>query len=158
MLSPLQFESVDLSRLQLLASSCAAMLSGGDVVFFKASLGAGKTTMVRSMLHALGYQGVVKSPTYGIVECYDVTAEFSVVHCDLYRLQDPEALYNIGFNDYIGPDNLILIEWPERCQSALPPASLEVIIDFQQADLRKVLLDAKTESLRKKLYSTLTAV
>ena len=158
MLSPLQFEKVNLAQVQALASSCASVLSGGDVVFFKASLGAGKTTFVRSMLHAYGYEGVVKSPTYGIVECYDIGREFSVTHFDLYRLSDPEALYNIGFDDYIGVDSLILIEWPEQCLAAMPPAVLEVIIDMEEGDLRNVFFDVKSASLRKKLELALAVV
>ena len=144
MLSFLKFEKVNLVQMQRLASSCASVLCGGDVVFFKASLGAGKTTFVRSMLHAYGYEGVVKSPTYGIVECYDVGRDFSVSHFDLYRLSDPEALYNIGFDDYVGLDSLVLIEWPEQCLPVLPPASVEVIIDIEEGDLRNVFFDVKS--------------
>ena len=157
-MSPLKFKKVNLARVQALASSCASVLSGGDVVFFKASLGAGKTTFVRSMLHAYGYEGVVKSPTYGIVECYDIGREFSVSHFDLYRLPDPEALYNIGFDDYVGLDSLVLIEWPEQCLSAIPPAILEVVIDIEEGDLRNVFFEVKSKSLRKKLELALSVV
>lgn len=142
--------------MQQLASLCASVLSGGDIVFFKASLGAGKTTFVRSMLTAYGYQGIVKSPTYGIVECYDVGQPFSIAHFDLYRLTDAESLFNIGFDDYMSSDYISLIEWPEHCLSALPAACLEVEIHILDSSLRNVFFDVKSSALRKKLDSLLT--
>lgn len=88
-------------------------------VFLCGALGAGKTTWVRGLLAALGYRGLVRSPTYTLVECYPLAGR-CVVHLDLYRLQGQEELEGIGVREYFAPDSVCLIEWPERFASLLP--------------------------------------
>lgn len=97
----------------------------GGLVRLEGDLGAGKTTLARACLRALGATGAVKSPTYTLVEPYDLSG-IRVLHMDLYRLAEPEELYGLGVFD--DPPTLTwwLVEWPEKASALLPPATLEV--------------------------------
>ena len=100
-------------------------------------MGAGKTTLTRYWLQALGHKGAVKSPTYTLVEPYSITQDNGttkpVYHADLYRLQDPEELSFIGFDEYLDePNALVIIEWASRANSYLPQPT--VFIDMTQSD------------------------
>lgn len=104
----------------------ARLRPAGDalaVLFLTGELGAGKTTLVRGFVGALGVASPVRSPTYTLVELYPAGA-VTVVHADLYRLRDPSELEPLGLRDWAGPGFLWLIEWPERGAGHLPPADL----------------------------------
>lgn len=111
-----------------LGETLAARLGPGLQVWLSGDLGAGKTTLVRGMLRGLGYEGRVKSPTYGLVESYAI-AGLTVHHLDLYRLTDPEELDFIGLDELIDADSLLLVEWPERGRGMLPAADLTIRIE-----------------------------
>lgn len=107
-----------------------------EIIYLAGELGAGKTTLVREILQALGHQGAVKSPTYTLYETYHLTV--SVVagrerlvahHFDLYRLNDPDELEYIGLRDLLDAD-LIMIEWPDRGGEQLPEATLAIEICY----------------------------
>lgn len=108
----------------------------GGVVLLNGDLGAGKTTLVRGLLRHLGFKGTVKSPTYTLVEPYQINGR-TIYHFDLYRLGDPEELEYLGGRDYWGGDSLCLIEWPERAMDYLPKENLDLTI-FYDGDHRKV--------------------
>lgn len=119
-----------------LAVQLAALPLSGSV-WLAGDLGAGKTTLTRYWLQALGHTGAVKSPTYTLVEPYSIEQGDGsikpVYHADLYRLQDPEELSFIGFDEYLDePNALVIIEWASRADSYLPPPTL--FIDMTQAD------------------------
>jgi tRNA threonylcarbamoyladenosine biosynthesis protein TsaE len=95
------------------------------VVFLRGELGAGKSTFARGALRALGVQGPIKSPSYTLLETYELPA-ITAVHLDLYRLHDPEELEHLGLPDYHRPGFLWLVEWPERGEGRLPAADLQL--------------------------------
>lgn len=99
------------------------------VIYLEGELGAGKTTLVRGLLKGLGYNGKVKSPTFTIVEPYQIGKQV-VYHFDLYRLNDPEELEYIGARDYFAASAIILIEWPGKAEKNLPEADLICRIVF----------------------------
>ncbi|HSV48570.1 MAG TPA: tRNA (adenosine(37)-N6)-threonylcarbamoyltransferase complex ATPase subunit type 1 TsaE [Ramlibacter sp.] len=106
-------------------------------------LGAGKTTLVRHLLHALGVQGRIKSPTYTVVEPY-TTAGLEAWHFDFYRFGDPREWEDAGFRDIFAGPGLKLAEWPEKAAALLPLADLSIRIESDVDEVRRVTLHAFT--------------
>src|SRR3981189_1730559 len=121
----------------------AAESAGGWVVYLQGELGAGKTTCVRALLRTLGVTGLVRSPTYTLVETYR-SQGMTFIHVDLYRLGGPDAVEELGLRDYLGTDCLLLVEWPAKGGSALPPPDLELTLAYQD-DSRRARLTARTQ-------------
>lgn len=113
---------------QAFAARLANALQGVDgdaLIALHGDLGAGKTTLVRHLLHALGVTGRVKSPTYAVVESYALPA-FAAWHLDFYRFNDPQEFEDAGLRDIFASPGLKLVEWPDKAAGHLPPADLQL--------------------------------
>jgi tRNA threonylcarbamoyladenosine biosynthesis protein TsaE len=128
----------DAAATESLGARLAVCCREGLLVFLKGELGAGKTTLVRGLLRALGHSGTVKSPTYTLVESYQ-WRQRQVHHLDLYRLTDAEELEWMGLRDLLAEDALCLIEWPERGETILPDPDLEISLAYLEQGRRAVL-------------------
>lgn len=115
----------DAAATEALAARMAHTLPGAAVVFLHGDLGAGKSSLARGMLHALGVQGAIKSPTYTLIERYALN-QGDAAHLDLYRIAQASELEFLGLQDLAPEVRLWLVEWPERGQGALPKPDLEV--------------------------------
>ncbi len=128
----------DLEATARLGRALARVLRGGDQVALRGDLGCGKTTLAGAILAALGAAGPAKSPTYTLIEEYELGA-LRVVHADLYRLRAPAELEALGWWDYRDSRTLMLVEWPERAQDLWRPdvdVSLTLTDDGRRAHLR----------------------
>jgi tRNA threonylcarbamoyladenosine biosynthesis protein TsaE len=145
--------TIDLGQKLVAGPGLGVGLGAGDIIFLSGELGAGKTTLTRGLLRALGVTGPIKSPTYTLVEPYDL-GQLKIYHFDLYRLTDPEELLDIGLSDYLDTNALLLIEWPERAETILPRPSLRIELILEPALGRRVLLSAETPTCER-LINTL---
>jgi len=117
----------DESASQSFGKRLARLCQGRWLITFSGPLGAGKTTIIRAFLREKGITGAIKSPSFAIVEPYQLDNE-QFYHFDFYRINNPEELEYIGIRDYLTQDSIALIEWPEKAGSYLPPADLNIML------------------------------
>ena len=128
------------AAMEALGGQFARLLNDGCVIYLRGPLGAGKTTWVRGFMRAVGHTGTIKSPTYGLVETYQLGG-YEIHHFDLYRLHSPDELENIGIRDYWSVHSIYIVEWPERGKDVLPPADIEFNMLYD-GSARKVEISA----------------
>jgi len=147
---------------QLMAADAAATLGVGArlaralrsvpvitsplVLYLRGELGAGKTTLVRGVLRELGAQGAIRSPTFSLLETYELEGKV-LAHIDLYRLTGDDV-EGLGLRDLLLPGNVLFIEWPERARGDLPEPDVEVLLEYA-GEGRRLAIDARSEAGRR---------
>lgn len=130
-----------------LGAALSRALVPGLTIYLHGDLGAGKTALTRALLHAAGYTGHVKSPTYTLVEPYTVNISqqlVEVMHFDLYRMGSPEEFLEAGFREHFNESNICIVEWPEKAENILPIPDINVTLDVS-GDGRDVKLCGATD-------------
>jgi tRNA threonylcarbamoyladenosine biosynthesis protein TsaE len=130
-----------------LARSCPWSDREARLLYLQGDLGAGKTTLTRGLLRALGASGAVRSPTYTLLESYPLTVGL-VLHVDLYRLRSAEELEELGLRDYFRGRTLLVIEWPERAEGALPAPDVTLRLDVSASGRQAFLRDGSDAGRR----------
>lgn len=127
-------------------------LNQGIVVYLNGDLGAGKTTLTRGFVQGMGHNGNVKSPTYTLVEPYELQ-DWQVYHFDLYRLADPEELEYMGIRDYFNSRSCSFIEWPEKGQGMI--AAADLVIDLAYHDEQRSITIKSATAIGQKLVQAI---
>lgn len=130
---PLHLDDLPMAAAELVKQS-----EGLDVWLLKGEMGAGKTTLVKHIVNHLGVDGTVASPTFSIVNQYDIADGKVIYHFDLYRLKNELEAFDIGLEEYLSSGNLCLIEWPEKLERLLPDQYFEVRIQLHDSLTRKI--------------------
>ena len=128
---------------KFLGKSIRPFLSVGLIVFLNGDLGAGKTTLCRGILRTFNYLGAVKSPTYTLVEPYQIDIGH-INHFDFFRIEHPDELDYIGLEEYFSADSLSLIEWPDKGKGSLPNDDLTISVDFYN-EKRLIQMNANSD-------------
>lgn len=132
----------DAAATAALGAALAAGAGPGRVLHLRGDLGAGKTTLVRGLLRALGYAGRVKSPSYTLVEPYTLSS-LHFYHFDFYRFKDRSEWLSSGFREYFNPQSLCAVEWPEKAGDLLAPPDVDALLQFS-GEGRKARLEARS--------------
>lgn len=137
----MKFEIATINELKKVAQTIAGILQEGDVLSLRGDLGAGKTTFVQAIAKAMGIHERVTSPTFSLVNYYEGTPP--LWHLDLYRLEAPQELEDIGYEDYFYPENAItFIEWAEKADYYLPDDVYEIDI-IHEENTRAMTIDPR---------------
>ncbi|UCC66950.1 MAG: tRNA (adenosine(37)-N6)-threonylcarbamoyltransferase complex ATPase subunit type 1 TsaE [Deltaproteobacteria bacterium] len=142
-----------------IGSLAGEMLKNGDVVALSGELGTGKTTLIKGIAQGIGFDsGEVVSPSFTFINEYD--GPLPLFHIDLYRLENEKELYEIGYEEYMQGDGVVVIEWADKVPHAVPEESLWITLRYLDAERREIIVTARgaryekiIEHLRKKLYT-----
>jgi tRNA threonylcarbamoyladenosine biosynthesis protein TsaE len=131
------FFLADESATEALGARVGQMLTPGIVIWLTGDLGAGKTTLTRGLLRALGHAGAVKSPTYTLLEPY-VVSKMALYHFDFYRFSEPQEFLDAGLEEYFAEDAVCLVEWADKACPFVPPADIEISLQVDGDGRRAV--------------------
>ena len=128
-----KLEDIDKHALEI-----ANRLPSKGEVYLEGEMGAGKTTLIKAILRILGVKDVISSPTFSLVNTYELSKHTHIYHADLYRVKNEEELYDIGFDEYLESNSLIFIEWSERMSSLFNPKAMKIAIEITSQNRRKL--------------------
>lgn len=134
-MATIEYLSGSTNETEEIASKLADSLMDGDVIAYKGKMGAGKTAFTRGLVKGLGGGDVVSSPTFALVNEY--SGKFPIYHFDMYRVNTIDDLYSTGFFDYLDTDAVLVIEWSENIETAIPKDAIIVSIDYVDGDVNK---------------------
>ena len=138
------YDSQSAAQTAAIAEEFAQGLESGDVICMRGGLGAGKTVFVQGLARGLGIKEIPGSPTFTIMNCYE--GKYPFYHFDVYRIQDPDEMYEIGYEEYVGGDGICVIEWAELIEEILPQKRYEITIekDYEKGDdFRRIIIERK---------------
>ena len=139
----MEYKSNSIKETENIAKAFAKELKAGDVITLDGDLGAGKTAFTQGLAKALGVMDYVSSPTFTIVNCYE--GKYPLYHFDVYRIEDSDEMYEIGFDEYVGTDGIAVIEWAEKIKDILPEKRYEITIlkdDTMHDDFRRIIINS----------------
>lgn len=149
-----KFILADLDDTNQIAVQIAKVIVPNFVITLTGNLGVGKTTLVRAILTTLGVSGTIKSPTFTLVEPYQL-ANFTIYHFDLYRFNDPEEWFSAGFDEYFMDSQISFIEWAEKANDLIPQIDWQITLTFNQ-DIRELTIESLSEAGNKCLKKLTT--
>ncbi len=133
----LEYSTDRAEEMQMIAKDILLKCSGPGIFTFTGNLGAGKTTLIREMCHHLGYKGDVTSPTFSLVNEYNMGSDL-IYHMDLYRIKSIEEAYDIGIEEYLYSGEYCFIEWPKMIEPIINNGHWQVTIDVNSEGVRKI--------------------
>ncbi|OQY07611.1 MAG: tRNA (adenosine(37)-N6)-threonylcarbamoyltransferase complex ATPase subunit type 1 TsaE [Fusobacteriia bacterium 4572_132] len=142
-------KKLNFKEIDELAKKISGKLKKNDTIALIGDLGTGKTTFVKKMAKELGITETIKSPTFTYVREYEL-AEFNLYHFDVYRISDPLEIYEVGYEDYINNDGILIIEWANLIKSELPEEYLEIELEYSDDESRYIKIDYIGDIERKK--------
>lgn len=140
------YESDSAEKTAEIARDFAEKLKSGDVICMRGGLGAGKTAFVQGLAKGLGIEQIPGSPTFTLMNCYE--GKYPLYHFDVYRIQDPDEMYEIGYDEFVGGDGICVIEWAELIEDILPRERYEIKIerDYEKGDCyRRIEIERKNQ-------------
>ncbi len=131
-------KSFNITEINSVAKEILESVNSRTILFY-GEMGVGKTTLIREIVKELGYLHDVSSPTFSIVNEYEIK-DGLVYHFDFYRIKNEEEVYDIGFEDYLDSDQWIFIEWPEKISSLIPDQVNEIHLEKAAKNIRRIKL------------------
>lgn len=131
----------DLQALDRAAKEFVSLIGQARIIAVSGEMGAGKTTFIQSLCKALGVSQIVNSPTFSLVNEYFTFEGASIYHFDLYRIDNPEELFDIGYEDYFFSGSYCFIEWPEKAALLIPEDALQVEIKVLEDKARQIIIE-----------------
>ena len=143
MANELSFLTNNYSETALLGKRLSKVIEAGDLIFLKGDLGSGKTTFMRGVLRGLDFNGKVKSPSYTLLEQYNLKLDIN--HFDLYRFKSQNEWDEAGFNEFIDNFYVNFIEWPEKAIDLIPEADITIVFSHINIDTRKIMIMSNSD-------------